>query len=158
MVLHSEGDALELRRGSHEETVMSAPFRSGRLAGEGTHPDLGIIDDGKVAFPVVPRANRLPNRLCDSRGRNEREPEEDNSRRGGKTVMKSKRAEICVEGEHHTVFLLGTIQEDLVRCSRVGRLCPGHVVSVVSKPLHDIAGHILVDEEPHQDVEEVLAG
>ena len=122
------------------------------------HPDLGIVHDGKVPFPVIPSLNRLPNCFCYGQRGDKSKSEKDNSGGRRKTSVEGKRAEIRIEGQNYSVLVLGMIQKHLVVCSGMGRLRPCDIVTVRPKPLYDSSGHVLVNEESHYDVDSVVRG
>ena len=108
-----------------------------------------FLDDGKAPRPVVTRSEGRNDASGDLLGSSEPDAKQNNAAGRRKPVVEGELSKVFIKGQHDSVLLDGSIQNDPVIDAWHLRLYPYHVVSSSAKGADDSTRRILIDEQVH---------
>jgi len=117
---------------------------------ERSHSDVGIVDDGKVAGPILTATQDLFHGFRNVCRGALRDPKEDDT--GGLLALSRncQLSKVLVKGDNDPLFLNSQVHDVGVGHTRERLTNPKHVIVSIAKQANGCARDVLVSEDAHQ--------
>jgi len=123
----------------------------GAHLGQRCHSDSVRLNNREVAGPVLSTFDGA-NDNCGQTGWIAcRDSEKDDSRCGAQPGAKCQFAEVLIERDNDSLFVVGSAENLLVRAAWGIGVNPCDVMAALSERLDYLSGNVLVSQYPHQD-------